>query len=110
MSSRAAYRAWETMRDRDERVVMSLPADLVPLWQRIKASIRGETPHERAEAFLHYCHENEGEIAAAIQYEADATLARLVSSTRPDHVKAARLEAGRKAAKSSRKIRVGKVL
>lgn len=108
MTSRAAYRAWDTMRERDERVTQNLAPDLLPLWHRIKASIRGETPHARTEASLHYCHENPSEALSALQDQADASVLAMLASTRPDHVKRARLEAGRKAAETRAKGRVGK--
>jgi hypothetical protein len=110
MTSRAAYRAWDTMREEESRVLDDLPPHLVPLWHRVKQSIRGETPHARVEAFLHYAHENESEIFDALQASADRQLGAMLAAARPEHVKRARIAAARKARETLAKRRVGKAL
>jgi hypothetical protein len=108
MTSRAAFRAWDTMREREDRVIADLPPDLVPLWHRVRSGIRGETPHAKVEAFLQYAHENPSEIADALQASADRQLGALLAAARPDHVKRQRIEAARKAVETRAKRRVGK--
>jgi hypothetical protein len=73
-----ALRGWEHRREADEAVVVNLPPDLVPLWERVRASIHGETPHARTEAFLEYVEEHPGEAVCARCESADDTLAALL--------------------------------
>jgi hypothetical protein len=54
-----ARRGWEHRRERDEWVVQNLEPYLLPLWERIKGSLRG-TPEERYEAFMQYVHDHPG--------------------------------------------------
>jgi hypothetical protein len=75
--SLAGYRAAETRRERDEFATQNIPSYLIPLWNRVKLNFRG-SPEERAEQFLHYAHEHEGEGIEAISEEADKKLEAMI--------------------------------
>ena len=79
-----ARRGWEHRREKEERVVQNLDADHVVLWERVKGSIRGGTPHERFEAFQRYAEEHPGEIIEALQEQADDMLEAQLAQRRDD--------------------------
>lgn len=64
----------------------NIPADLVPLFERVKRQIKGSDRESRTEAFLHYAEENPDEVLAIIEERAQRELARLER----EHVKEAR--------------------
>lgn len=72
------YRGWETRRERDERVTENLPADLLPLWKRMRNQFKG-SPMHRYEMFMQYVEEHEDEGIEALVDEADAAVARLIA-------------------------------
>ena len=73
------YRAWETRRQNEERVRQSLPADLLPLFDRIKnQGPLGET-QRRVEFVLEYAEAHEDEVVAALQDEADEKLEAMIA-------------------------------
>ena len=78
--SLAAFKAWTTMRQRDEQVLVNIPADEQALWTQLKSSIKGPTPHARFEAFTKYVEEHPGEVVAALQDDADAQVDALVAA------------------------------
>jgi len=80
--SSGAYRGWEHRRERDERVEQNLPADLVPLWRRVKRGLRCTTPHDCYEKMLQYAHDNPGESVVALAEDAERNLERLLSAER----------------------------
>lgn len=84
MSTRsvAAYRGWEHRRERDERVEGNLPADLVPLWRRVRRGLRCTTAHECYEAMMHYAEEHPGEAVVAMAEDAERDLTRLLREER----------------------------
>lgn len=51
----------ERAQESDDAVRHNIPADLVPLWNRIRSTIRGNERQSRTEAFLRYVEENPGE-------------------------------------------------
>lgn len=69
-----ALRGWERRREREERCAQNIPAELLALWEEVKGSSRGGTPHERYEAFLQYATDHPAEAMAALQGQADADL------------------------------------
>jgi hypothetical protein len=73
-----SYKGWERRRENDERVTVNLPADFLPLWDRIKLNFKG-TPEQRAESFLHYAHEHGSEVEWAVEEEACAKLEREIA-------------------------------
>ncbi len=74
----AAYRSWETRREREQAVTVNLSADLLPLWERTKLQFKG-TPSERLEAFLAYAHDHEDAGIEAVMDEADAKLEAMIA-------------------------------
>src|SRR5271156_224494 len=73
----AAYRSWETRREREQAVTVNVPADMLPLWERTKLQFKG-TPAERLEAFLAYAHDHNHETIEAVIDEADAKLEAMI--------------------------------
>jgi len=59
-------------------VVANLPADLVPLWHRVKRSLRCRTPDHCAELLVEYAHEHPTEAVRAMGDEAESKLADLL--------------------------------
>lgn len=52
----------EAIRESDDRVMHNIPAELQPVWEKVKAGIKG-TPHKsRTEAFLEWVEENPSEV------------------------------------------------
>ncbi len=84
MASRSvgAYRGWEHRRERDERVEGNLPADLVPLWRRVKRGLRCTTAHECYKAMMHYAEEHPNEAVVAMAEDAERDLTRLLREER----------------------------
>jgi len=78
----AAYRGWEHRRERDERVEGNLPADLVPLWRKVKRGLRCTTAHDCYEAMMHYAHEHPGEAVVAMAEDAERDLERMLRAER----------------------------
>lgn len=67
----------EAMAESNAEVEGNISADLVPLWRRVKGSIRGTDRKSRTEAFLHYAEENPGEILEALQDRSDVLVREL---------------------------------
>ncbi len=74
-----AYRGWVTRCERDEAVSVNIPEDMLPLWQRVRASIAGDTPHARFEAFIEYAESHPNEVVAALQDAADEKIATMMN-------------------------------
>ncbi len=70
-----------TLRERqgesDDEVRANIPADLIPLFERVKRSIRGSSRKSRTEAFMQYVEENPGEEYGAIEDKTDALVRQL---------------------------------
>jgi 2'-5' RNA ligase len=77
---KGTQRGWETRREREEAVVreieMSAP-HLLPLWKKLKFQFKGE-PETRAQKFIEYVQEHEGEEIGVLQDHADRELKRLI--------------------------------
>ncbi len=78
--STGAYRGWERRRERDEAVTVNIPADLLPLWERVKGGIRGETPHARFEALMAYAEAHESEAIEAMAEDADRKIEAMLAA------------------------------
>jgi hypothetical protein len=63
--SLAAYRGHETRAEREHGVLVNVPDELVPLWQKTKAMFKG-TPHQRWERFMEYVEAHPGEAERAL--------------------------------------------
>lgn len=62
---RPLAKAKERASENDGEVEGNLPAEFVPLWRKVKKSIRGNARKSRTEAFLEYVAENPGEVIDA---------------------------------------------
>jgi 3'-phosphoadenosine 5'-phosphosulfate sulfotransferase (PAPS reductase)/FAD synthetase len=80
-ASTAAYAGWDRRREREEAVVVNIPPEILPLWDRVKGKVQGVTPHARYEAFLRYAGEHENEVLEALQLAADAKLEAWLATT-----------------------------
>lgn len=69
--------AREKREESDDEVRRNLPADLLPLFEQVKRSIKGSSRISRTEAFLHFAEEHPGEVVNAIEGLADRELKRL---------------------------------
>lgn len=59
----------------DDTVRGNIPADLVPLWERVKGRVRGSDRKSRTEAFLQYAEEHPAEVFAVVEARTDAMIA-----------------------------------
>ena len=70
--------AHERLVESDDQVKHNIPAELAPLWEKVKGRMRGSARKSRTEAFLEYAESHADEILAAGEHEADARLAELI--------------------------------
>ena len=65
--------ASERRRESDDEVLanLSVTPEYIPLWKRIKGSIKGDAYKSRTEQFLHYVHEHPDEVYAAQEAEVE---------------------------------------
>lgn len=92
----------ERRSESDGEVNANVPAELVPLWERVKRRIKGSTRQSRTEAFLHYAAEHPREVIEAQEGGIDATIRELerqqarasrLAKTRPSRYTRAELAA-----------------
>ena len=57
----------------------NIPADLLPLFERVKRTIRGSDRQSRGEAFLRYAEEHPSEVIAAMSDLSEHEIAKLVA-------------------------------
>lgn len=69
----------ERAQESDDRVRSNIPQDLIPVFEKVKAKIKGSTRRSRSEAFLEWAHENPEEIVAIQQADADKFLKELIA-------------------------------
>lgn len=89
--------AREQQAESDDRVRANIDPELLPVWEKVKRSIKGSPKMSRTEAFLHWVEENPGDAVAIQQDAADAELKRLLREQRE-----AEREAKRRRARSYR--------
>jgi len=77
--ARTRPRGIASVTESDNEVESNLPADLVPLWRRVKRGIKGTDRKTRTEAFLEYAESNESEAVAALVDDADALTDRAIA-------------------------------
>jgi hypothetical protein len=65
----------ERRQESDEAVERDVPPELVPLWRRVRRTIRGNARTSRLEAFLRYAEENPDDIVGAQESDAERQLA-----------------------------------
>ena len=68
----------ERKQEDDDAVRNNLPAELVPVFNKHRRSIKGSARRSRTEAFLEWAEENPDEVLAAQQTEADRALKDLI--------------------------------
>ncbi|HEY6459058.1 MAG TPA: hypothetical protein VIY73_02875 [Polyangiaceae bacterium] len=80
----AAHRATaaELRSQSDDEVRANIPDDLIPLWERVKRSIRGSDRKSRTEAFLQYAEEHPHEILEMLEDRTDALVQELEARER----------------------------
>lgn len=74
--------AHERAQEDDDAVRSNLPAELVPVFDKVKKSIKGSPRRTRTEAFLEWAEENPDEILAVQQAAADRDLKTLLKQQR----------------------------
>jgi hypothetical protein len=72
----------ERQGESDDEVRGNIPPDLVPLFDRVKRSIKASPRMSRTEAFLHYAEEHADEVLVAIDDKTDAVIRRLEEQER----------------------------
>jgi hypothetical protein len=71
--------ARERREESDDEVRSNIPADMLPLFERVKRSIRGSERQSRTEAFLRYAEEHPEDLLDAITDVSEREVARLVA-------------------------------
>ncbi|MBK8997451.1 MAG: hypothetical protein IPM35_17115 [Myxococcales bacterium] len=71
-------RAHERRAESDDEVRQNLPAELVPVFNRMRRHIKGTARRSRTEAFLHWAEENPGEVVAMQGDDIEREVSRLV--------------------------------
>lgn len=70
--------AEERRQESDDAVRQNIPSDLLPLFERVKRSIKGSTRRSRSEEFLEYAAEHPNEVVDAQVALSQKEIARLV--------------------------------
>lgn len=70
--------AKERAQESDDDVRQNIPGDLLPLFERVKKSIKGSTRMSRTETFLQYAEENPHEVVDAQVALSQREIARLI--------------------------------
>jgi hypothetical protein len=76
---RVAASAKERRAESDDYVRGNLPAELVPVFNRVRAQIKGGARTTRTEAFLQWAEENPGDVLEYQSHDTDREVARLVA-------------------------------
>jgi hypothetical protein len=66
--------ASERRSESDDEVRVNIPAELVPLFDRVKRGIKGSPRESRTEAFLRYAESHAGEVLAALDDKTEAVI------------------------------------
>lgn len=74
-----ARTAREALAESDDAVRQNIDAELVPVFDAVKRSIKGDAHRSRTEAFLQYVEENPGDVIALQQATADVEVKRLLA-------------------------------
>lgn len=82
--------AREVARESDDEVRANIDPDLVPVFDRVKKSVKASPRMSRTEAFLHYVEENPQEVIQLQQQSADLDVAKLVAEQQQAERAAAR--------------------
>jgi len=79
VKAKAGRTAREAQAESDDHVRANIDADLLPVWEKVKRSIRGDAHRSRTEAFLQWVEENPGDVLALQQAAADVEVRRLLA-------------------------------
>lgn len=91
-------KARERRSESDDEVRSNIPSELLPLFERVKRSIKGNARMSRTEAFLRYVEEHPGEEYAGIDDKTDALVRELERQQR-----AGRRDWGRRTERKARR-------
>jgi hypothetical protein len=72
----------ERASESDDEVMQNIPAELVPLWERVRRSIKGTARKSRTEAFLEYAESHPSEIVSSEEDATDRLIAELEARQR----------------------------
>jgi hypothetical protein len=75
---KAKRSAREVQAESDDHVRANIDADLLPVWEKVRRSIKGDAHRSRTEAFLQWAEENPGDVLALQQAAADVEVRRLL--------------------------------
>jgi hypothetical protein len=64
----------ERRSESDDAVRANLPEELIPLWEKVKRSIRGSNHMSRTEAFLQYAEEHPAEVLQVLENRTEALI------------------------------------
>jgi hypothetical protein len=84
---RHAPSAKERRQEGDEHVRNNLPAELKPVWDRVKKTIKGGPRRTRTEAFLEWAQENPDDVLQHQQHVTDREVAELVREHEQVHAR-----------------------
>lgn len=71
--------AKERRQESDDEVRSNLPADLLPLFEKVRGKIKGSAKKSRSEAFLEYAESHPSEVLEAQENEAESSLNDLIA-------------------------------
>lgn len=80
----------EAQAESDDHVRQNIDAELLPVFEAVKRSIRGDAHRSRTEAFLQWVEENPGDVLALQQAAADVEVRRLLAEQAKHEREAAR--------------------
>jgi len=88
---KGTQKGWETRREREEKVVREIEhvaPHLLPMWKKLKNDPRfkGLEPEAKAQKFIEYVEEHDGEEMGILQEHADREVARLVKELERKHL------------------------
>lgn len=78
-SKKSSTTAKEKRQESDDEVRSNIPADLLPLFEKIKGKIKGSEKKSRSEAFLEYAESHPSEVLEAQENEAESSLNELIA-------------------------------
>lgn len=74
--------AAEALAESDDEVRSNIPADLVPVWNIVKRTIRGNNWRSRTEAFLEWAAESPDQVLEMRERDSELKLAKLLATER----------------------------
>ena len=66
--------AAEGLRESEDAVLRDIPAELHPIWNKVRGRIKGSSRRSRAEAFMQWVEENFGEVVALQQVKQERAM------------------------------------